>query len=117
MLLSAHTSNLIEAGCDEAGRGCLAGPVYAAAVITAPAATTRMLYLGSDYGVLVWLNDRLVHRNLVERGVTADDDRVEVNLKKGRNLLLLKIDQGHGDVGFTVRIVDPPDELSFSLPE
>jgi len=25
--------NLIEAGCDEAGRGCLAGPVYAAAVI------------------------------------------------------------------------------------
>jgi len=25
----------IEAGCDEAGRGCLAGPVYAAAVIFA----------------------------------------------------------------------------------
>lgn len=23
----------MEAGCDEAGRGCLAGPVYAAAVI------------------------------------------------------------------------------------
>jgi ribonuclease HII len=28
-----HTSNIIEAGCDEAGRGCLAGPVAAAAVI------------------------------------------------------------------------------------
>jgi ribonuclease HII len=26
-------NNLIEAGCDEAGRGCLAGPVFAAAVI------------------------------------------------------------------------------------
>lgn len=26
-------SSVIEAGCDEAGRGCLAGPVYAAAVI------------------------------------------------------------------------------------
>jgi len=25
--------NLVEAGCDEAGRGCLAGPVFAAAVI------------------------------------------------------------------------------------
>ena len=25
--------HLIEAGCDEAGRGCLAGPVFAAAVI------------------------------------------------------------------------------------
>jgi len=33
MLLSNFTPNLIEAGCDEAGRGCLAGPVVAAAVI------------------------------------------------------------------------------------
>lgn len=31
-----HTPNLIEAGCDEAGRGCLAGPVFAAAVILPP---------------------------------------------------------------------------------
>jgi ribonuclease HII len=28
-----HTKGIIEAGCDEAGRGCLAGPVFAAAVI------------------------------------------------------------------------------------
>jgi ribonuclease HII len=33
MLLSYHTQGMIEAGCDEAGRGCLAGPVFAAAVI------------------------------------------------------------------------------------
>jgi ribonuclease HII len=33
MLKSSLTENLVEAGCDEAGRGCLAGPVYAAAVI------------------------------------------------------------------------------------
>ncbi len=33
MLLNSYTKKLIEAGCDEAGRGCLAGPVYAAAVI------------------------------------------------------------------------------------
>ena len=32
-LKSAFTKNKIEAGCDEAGRGCLAGPVFAAAVI------------------------------------------------------------------------------------
>jgi len=32
-MLSAYTKELIEAGCDEAGRGCLAGPVFAAAVI------------------------------------------------------------------------------------
>jgi len=28
-----HQPILIEAGCDEAGRGCYAGPVFAAAVI------------------------------------------------------------------------------------
>ncbi len=33
MLLSSFTPDLIEAGCDEVGRGCLAGPVVAAAVI------------------------------------------------------------------------------------
>lgn len=33
MLLSYLDPMLIEAGCDEAGRGCLAGPVFAAAVI------------------------------------------------------------------------------------
>lgn len=33
MLQSFFQDELIEAGCDEAGRGCLAGPVFAAAVI------------------------------------------------------------------------------------
>ena len=33
MLTSHFSDHYIEAGCDEAGRGCLAGPVFAAAVI------------------------------------------------------------------------------------
>jgi ribonuclease HII len=33
MLLSSYSTTIPEAGCDEAGRGCLAGPVAAAAVI------------------------------------------------------------------------------------
>jgi ribonuclease HII len=32
----SFTKDLTEAGCDEAGRGCLAGPVFAAAVILPP---------------------------------------------------------------------------------
>ena len=31
-----YSEGVIEAGCDEAGRGCLAGPVFAAAVILPP---------------------------------------------------------------------------------
>ncbi|MDN5216602.1 ribonuclease HII [Fulvivirgaceae bacterium BMA12] len=45
MLKSSYTETLIEAGCDEAGRGPLAGPVVAAAVI-----------LPKDYRH-TWLND------------------------------------------------------------
>ncbi len=40
MNLLTHYSDFVEAGCDEAGRGCLAGPVVAGAVILKP---------GSDY--------------------------------------------------------------------
>ena len=36
MLLPYYKQGLVEAGCDEAGRGCLAGSVYAAAVILPP---------------------------------------------------------------------------------
>jgi len=36
MLKQFYTKNKIEAGCDEAGRGCLSGPVVAAAVILPP---------------------------------------------------------------------------------
>ena len=33
MLKRFHIEGAVEAGCDEAGRGCIAGPVFAAAVI------------------------------------------------------------------------------------
>lgn len=36
MLENSYQTDLIEAGCDEAGRGCLAGSVFAAAVILPP---------------------------------------------------------------------------------
>lgn len=43
MLLPYIQENRIEAGCDEAGRGCLAGAVYAAAVILPPDFKNEML--------------------------------------------------------------------------
>jgi ribonuclease HII len=33
MLKRFYQKELVEAGCDEAGRGCYAGPVFAAAVV------------------------------------------------------------------------------------
>lgn len=43
MLLNHLNDNLIEAGCDEAGRGCLSGPVYAAAVILPASFSNELL--------------------------------------------------------------------------
>ena len=43
MLKSHYYEDLIEAGCDEAGRGCLAGSVYAAAVILPPEYQNELL--------------------------------------------------------------------------
>ena len=43
MLKSFHTAGVIEAGCDEAGRGCLAGPVFAAAVVLPPDFSNELL--------------------------------------------------------------------------
>ena len=45
MLLARYNPDiLLEAGCDEAGRGCLAGSVYAAAVILPPDYKNELLY-------------------------------------------------------------------------
>lgn len=43
MLKSSYSLDRIEAGCDEAGRGCLAGPVFAAAVILPKGFTHEVL--------------------------------------------------------------------------
>lgn len=62
-----HSKGRIEAGCDEAGRGCLAGPVVAAAVILPPDFSHE------------WLNDskqisekkRLVLKEIIEKEAIA----------------------------------------------
>ena len=49
MLLSCFQEEFLEAGCDEAGRGCLAGPVFSAAVIL-PKTFKNKILLGLFYG-------------------------------------------------------------------
>ena len=53
--------------------------------------------------VKAWLNGKLVHKNLVTRGVVPDNDRVPVTFKKGRNQLVLKILNYGGPWGLACR--------------
>ena len=67
MLQSHYFDGKIEAGCDEAGRGCLAGSVYAAAVILPPD------YENADLNDSKQLTDRRRHelRSVIERDALA----------------------------------------------
>lgn len=66
-LAAFHTKGLVEAGCDEAGRGCLAGPVVAAAVILPP----RVRLPGLDDSKKLAAADRERLRPLIEREAIA----------------------------------------------
>ncbi len=67
MLRSSYTYDLVEAGCDEAGRGCLAGPVVAAAVIFPKAYSHHLLNDSKQMG----REERLVVREDILRDALA----------------------------------------------
>lgn len=67
MLKQFQTEGIIEAGCDEAGRGCLAGDVYAAAVILPPDFRNELL---NDSKQLTEA-DRYKLREVIEREAVA----------------------------------------------
>ncbi|MDQ1317396.1 MAG: hypothetical protein QG588_1048, partial [Candidatus Poribacteria bacterium] len=78
---------------------------YAYAEIDVPDTTTALLGIGSDDGVKVWLNGKLIHENWISRGVTKDDDIIHVTFQKGRNQILLKVQNQQEGWGFACRIV------------
>jgi hypothetical protein len=47
--------------------------------------------LGSDDGLRVFLNGQEVHRNPARRGAALGQDRVDLHLRAGENVLVLKV--------------------------
>jgi HEAT repeat protein len=64
---------------------------------------TARLELGTDDGVKVWINRKVVHANNAVRGLTPDEDKVNVALNHGWNALLLKVTQFNAGWGFCAR--------------
>ena len=67
MLLPWLNEELIEAGCDEAGRGCLAGAVYAAAVILPKDFENELLNVSKQLSE----KQRYALREVIERDAVA----------------------------------------------
>ena len=76
--------------------------------------------VGSDDAIKVWLNGEVVHKNAINRGASDFQDTFQVNLKKGDNLLLVKVSEWIGDwsmfVGIDAEInadyKRPPDTIA-----
>jgi ribonuclease HII len=91
MLNNHFYEGKIEAGCDEAGRGCLAGSVYAAAVIFAPD------YQNEEINDSKQLTDHRRHqlREIIERdavawavGVVTPEEIDKINILKASFLAM-----------------------------
>lgn len=91
--------------------------IYALAEIEMPDARKALLGLGSDDGLKVWLNGKLIHENWIGRALVHDDDLISVNFKKGKNQLLLKVQDMQYDWSFCCRMIGPelfPEKLIAS---
>ena len=58
----------------------------------------------SDDSIKVWLNGEVVWRNAINRSLYEGVDAFPVNLKKGDNLLLVKVSERHGAWGMQVGV-------------
>jgi CubicO group peptidase (beta-lactamase class C family) len=76
---------------------------YACADIKMANSGKVLLGIGSDDGVKIWLNGKLVHQNWVGRGVNPDDEIVALNLIKGDNRLIIKVQDMQLGWGFCCR--------------
>jgi hypothetical protein len=88
---------------------------YAVAYITAPAEMAVKMKTGSDDQCKVWLNGKEVFKFADARPTDKDQDTTEVTLKKGVNVLVVKVVNEKIDWSFCVRFTDKEDKPITNL--
>jgi len=78
---------------------------YAYAEINMLSEGKRLVGVGSDDAIKIWLNGDLVHEKYVFRGHNANEDIVELNFKKGKNALLVKVLDARLGWGFSINFL------------
>lgn len=79
---------------------------YAYVELTLEREQDVLLRLGSDDGVVCWLNGKQIHAKLVPRSLRVDEDSIQAHLKAGANRLLLKVIEIGGDWAYCLRLTD-----------
>ncbi len=88
---------------------------YARTTVTSDARRDVDFRFGSDDGIRVWLNGKLVHDNKVLRGVQTPVDNVRVTLEQGTNTLVVKISNGGGGDGLVYDVGDAVSDQAARL--
>ena len=77
---------------------------YAYTRLYSPKALQAILSVGSDDGIRVWLNGKLVIEEYVQRSALPGQDQAPVELKQGWNQVLVKVEDRIGRWGFFLKI-------------
>jgi hypothetical protein len=77
---------------------------YAYTEIESIHARETLLKCGSDDGIKVWINGKVVHEKELTRGHAAGSDQAPIHLVAGVNRVLVKVSQYNGGWGFSVEI-------------
>jgi hypothetical protein len=80
---------------------------YAWTEVDVPNETDALFGIGSDDGIKIWVNGTLVHDQWVQRPCKLDEDIVPLRLKKGKNTILIKIQNMKGEWGYGCRLRPP----------
>ncbi|MFM7051941.1 MAG: PSD1 and planctomycete cytochrome C domain-containing protein [Planctomycetota bacterium] len=94
-----------------AGLAASVGGEFVARQVFSPDARRLELSLGSDDGIVVYLNGRKVHENRTARAVAPDQDRITLDLAPGENFLVCKVVNTGGQSGFYARHVAAADAI------
>ncbi len=87
------------------------GVVYAYNVINLKNNSDVKIGIGSNDGIKMWLNGKLVHENIISRTAVPNEDTFSTSFIKGENHVLLKIDQLGGGWGFYFSIIEGQDQI------
>jgi hypothetical protein len=87
------------------GLAASVGSEFIAREIFSPTARKLEISLGSDDGLVVYLNGSKVFETMASRAVAPDQERVSLDLAAGRNFLVCKVVNTGGQAGFYHRAI------------
>ncbi len=91
---------------------------YCLGFIYSPTQNKVRLLMGSDDGLVVWLNNEKILRHDYYRSAVMDEETIPCTLNEGWNKILVKVSQTWGDWGFYFRVADlkgnPEKDIIFS---